>query len=71
MTKTHLNGLKAASPKPGPDPLKRKRRKFKDPRLRWMDQLLRSFHGPAPESWVPASYRYLVRQTKKPRRTTH
>lgn len=71
MTKTYFGGLKTASPKPRSNPLKRKRRKFKDPRLRWMDELLRSFHGPAPEAWVPTSYRYLVRQVKKPRRTTH
>ncbi len=71
MTKTYLGGLKAASPSPGLNPLKKKRRKFRDPRLRWMDDLLRSFQGPAPESWVPASYRYLVRQTRKPRRPTH
>jgi hypothetical protein len=71
MTKTYLGGLNAASSSPGLHPLKKKQRKFRDPRLRWMDDLLRSFHGPAPESWVPEPYRYLCRQVKKPSRPTH
>ncbi|HEX5033043.1 MAG TPA: hypothetical protein VFW62_01065 [bacterium] len=68
MAKTQFSGLPAASPRAQ---LKKRRRKFRDPRLRWMDELLRSFHGPAPESWLPGSYRYLYRQLPKLKRPAH
>jgi hypothetical protein len=70
MAKTYLTGSKGAAVTRNPNPAKRKRR-FKDPRLRWMDEVLLSFKKPAPESWVPASYRYLFQQRKKPTRPIH
>ena len=70
MAKTNLNGHRSAYLNPGLK-LSPKRRRFRDPRLRWMDQLLRSFEKPASEAWIPTSYQYLFRQAKKPCRPIH
>lgn len=45
----------------------KKRRKFRDPRLRWMDKLLRSLQRPAPESWIPAPYVELLESNSRRR----
>jgi hypothetical protein len=70
MAKTYLTGSKGATVNQNLNPAKKKRR-FKDPRLRWMDEVLLSFKSPAPESWVPTSYRYLFLQRKKSKRPIH
>lgn len=67
MKSPNPSGLKTATPG-----LKTpNKRRFRDPRLSWMDEVLRSLRKPAPESWIPASYRYLYQQQRKPNRPVH